>query len=178
MKRKFLKNPFLQANMYYNEDQDYYVCPMGQHMEHTADRRTVSDLGYVSHTSVYSAADCSRCPLRGMCYTGRRDRRSMEVNHRANSYRSAAKSLLTSERGLMHRSNRPIEPEACFGNIKFNHGFKRFRLRSTRKTKVEWGLVSLTHNLRKYVAYKAKSKHKQAQSMALVAEKPAMKSAV
>lgn len=39
MKRKFLKNPFLQANMYYNEDQDYYVCPMGQHMEHTADRR-------------------------------------------------------------------------------------------------------------------------------------------
>ena len=178
MKRKFLKNPFLQANMYYNEDQDYYVCPMGQHMEHTADRKTVSDLGYVSHTSVYSAADCSRCPLRGMCYTGRRDRRSMEVNHRANSYRSAAKALLTSERGLMHRSNRPIEPEACFGNIKFNHGFKRFRLRSTRKTKVEWGLVSLAHNLRKYVAYKAKSKHKQAQSMALVAEKPAMKSAV
>lgn len=178
MKRKFLKNPFLQANMYYNEDQDYYVCPMGQHMEHTADRRTVSDLGYVSHTSVYSAADCSRCPLHGMCYTGRRDRRSMEVNHRANSYRSAAKALLTSERGLMHRSNRPIEPEACFGDIKFNHGFKRFRLRSTRKTKVEWGLVSLAHNLRKYVAYKAKSKHKQAQSMALVAEKPAMKSAV
>lgn len=112
---------------------------MGQHMEHTADRRTVSDLGYVSHTSVYSAADCSRCPLRGMCYTGRRDRRSMEVNHRANSYRSAAKALLTSERGLMHRSNRPIEPEACFGNIKFNHGFKRFRLRSTRKRRWNGG---------------------------------------
>ena len=64
------------------------------------------------------------------------------------------------------------------GGLQFNHGFKRFRLRSTRKTKVEWGLVSLAHNLRKYVAYKAKSKHKQAQSMALVAEKPAMKSAV
>lgn len=102
----------------------------------------------------------------------------MEVNHRANSYRNSAKALLTSERGLMHRSNRPIEPEACFGNIKFNHGFKRFRLKSTRKTNVEWGLVSLAHNLRKDVAYKAESKHKQAQSMALVAEKPAMKSAV
>ena len=25
---------------------------------------------------------------------------------------------------------RPIEPEAVFGDIKFNHGFKRFRLKS------------------------------------------------
>ena len=29
MKRKFLKNPFHQANMFYNEEQDFYVCPMG-----------------------------------------------------------------------------------------------------------------------------------------------------
>ena len=178
MKRKFLKNPFHQSNMFYNEEQDFYVCPMGQHMEHVTDKKTVSDLGYESRTSVYRAANCSKCPLRGMCYSGKCDRRTIEVNHRANSYRSSAKTLLTSQRGLMHRSNRPIEPEACFGNIKFNHGFKRFHLKSTRKTKVEWGLVSLAHNLRKYVAYKAKSKQKQAQSMVLVLEKPALKPAV
>ena len=178
MKRKFLKNPFHQANMFYNQEQDFYVCPMGQHMEHITDKRTVSDLGYISNTSVYRAANCSKCPLRGMCYSGKCDRRTIEVNHKANSYKSSAKTLLTSQRGLMHRSNRPIEPEACFGNIKFNHGFKRFHLKSTRKTKVEWGLVSLAHNLRKYVAYKAKSKKKQAQSMVLVLEKPALKPAV
>ena len=178
MKRKFLKNPFHQSNMFYNEEQDFYVCPMGQHMEHVTDKKTVSDLGYESRTSVYRAANCSKCPLRGMCYSGKCDRRTIEVNHRANSYKSSAKTLLTSQRGLMHRSNRPIEPEACFGNIKFNHGFKRFHLKSTRKTKVEWGLVSLAHNLRKYVAYKAKSKQKQAQSMVLVLEKPALKPAV
>ena len=94
--------------------------------------------------------------------------------HKANSYKSSAKELLTSQRGLMHRSNRPIEPEACFGNIKFNHGFKRFHLKSARKTKVEWGLVSLAHNLRKYVAYKAKLKNKQAHSMVIVLVKPAL----
>ena len=38
-----------------------------------------------------------------------------------------------SEKGLMHRSRRPIEPEAVFGDIKHNHGFKRFRLRSKDK---------------------------------------------
>ena len=135
---------FHQANMFYNQEQDFYVCPMGQHMEHITDKKTVSDLGYISNTSVYRAANCSKCPLRG----------------------------------LMHRSNRPIEPEACFGNIKFNHGFKRFHLKSTRKTKVEWGLVSLAHNLRKYVSYKAELKKKQAQSMVLVLEKTALKPAV
>ena len=177
MKRKFLKNPFHQANMFYNQEQDFYVCPMGQHMEHVTDKKTVSDLGYVSHTSVYKAANCSGCPLRGMCYNGKGDRRTIEVNHRANSFKSSAKALLTSDRGLMHRSKRPIEPESCFGNIKFNHGFKRFHLKSARKTKVEWGLVSLAHNLRKYVAYKTKLKKKQAQSMVLVLEKPALKPA-
>ena len=74
----------------------------------------------------------------------------------------------------MHRSKRPIEPESCFGNIKFNHGFKRFHLKSTRKTKVEWGLVSLAHNLRKYVAHKAKIREKYAQSMIMVVEKTLM----
>ena len=174
MKRKFLKNPFHQSNMFYNQEQDFYVCPMGQRMEHVADKRTVSDLGYVSHTSVYKSANCSNCPLRVMCYNGKDDRRTVEVNHRANSFKNSAKTLLTSDRGLMHRSKRPIEPESCFGNIKFNHGFKRFHLKSTRKTKVEWGLVSLAHNLRKYVAHKAKIREKYAQSMIMVVKKPFM----
>ena len=52
----------------------------------------------------------------------------------------------------MYRSRRPIEPEAVFGDIKFNHGFKRFRLRSARKVRVEFGFVALAHNLRKYSA--------------------------
>lgn len=39
-----------------------------------------------------------------------------------------------------------------FGDIKSNHGFKRFRLKSNRKVKVEFGLVALAHNLRKYSA--------------------------
>ena len=47
----------LEENVFYNLEQDFYVCPMGQHMEHVAYKKTVSDLGYVSHTSVYKAAD-------------------------------------------------------------------------------------------------------------------------
>ena len=38
------------------------------------------------------------------------------------------------------------------GGIKFNHGFKRFRLMSDRKVRGKFGLVALTHNFRKYPA--------------------------
>ena len=152
MKRKYRDNAFLVQNMYYHEEQDYYVCPIGQHLERAGTRSTVSDLGYRSSVAVYRAVNCKGCPLRGMCYKGRADRRTIEVNHTANAFKRKARELLTGERGLMHRSRRPIEPEAVFGDIKFNHGFRRFRLKSNRKVKVEFGLVALAHNLRKYAA--------------------------
>ena len=82
--------------------------------------------------------------------SGECDRRTIKVNHRSDSFKKRARELLTSERGMMHRSNRPIEPESVFGDIKFNHGFRRFRLKSNRKVRIEFGLVALAHNLRKY----------------------------
>ena len=150
-KRKYVNNGFLVPNMYYNSIEDYYVCPMGQHMERCGTQHPVSDLKYRSEVVVYRAVNCKGCPLRGMCNKGRADRRTVEVNHTANGFKRQARELLTSERGMMHRSNRPIEPEAVFGDIKFNHGFKRFRLKSNRKVRVEFGLVALAHNLRKYI---------------------------
>ena len=117
------------------------------------DRLDISEIeaGYAGGGR-YRAQNCTGCPLRGLCYKGMSDRRTIEVNHRANAYRAEAKRLLASERGLYHRSNRPIEPEAVFGDIKQNHGFKRFKLKSNTKVKVEFGLVALAHNLRKYIA--------------------------
>ena len=151
-KKKRREDPFLVHNLYYNEAEDYYVCPMGQHMEHISDEKSKSDLGYVSTVSKYRARDCTRCPLRCVCYKGTARQRTIEVNHQNNAYRAEARRLLTSEKGLHHRSMRPIEPEAVFGDIKHNHGFKRFRLKSNAKVSVEFGLVALAHNLRKYIA--------------------------
>ena len=151
-KRRYADNAFLVRNMYYNASGDYYVCPMGQHMERCGTQHPVSELGYRSEVAVYRAVNCKGCPLRGMCYKGRSDRRTIEVNHIADKFRKQARERLTCERGMMHRSRRPIEPEAVFGDIKFNHAFKRFRLKSNRKVKVEFGLVALAHNIRKYSA--------------------------
>ena len=150
LKRKMLKNPFLPEHLYYNAEGDFFVCPMGQQMTCIGERVRTADLGYKKYSKRYCAQNCEGCPLHGLCFKGKGNR-TIDVNVRSRQLRDHAKELLTSERGLYHRSMRPIEPEAVFGDIKFNHGFKRFRLKSNAKVSVEFGLVAVAHNLRKYI---------------------------
>ena len=151
-KRKRKNNPFLVENMFYNKELDFYVCPRGQHLDFVKTIKEKSDLGYESTKSVYRAKDCSHCPLRGMCYKGKADRRTIEVNHRNNELRAMAKELLTSEEGLKHRSKRPIEPEAVFGQIKYDNSFKRFHYRGRRLVKAEFATIAVAHNIRKMIS--------------------------
>ena len=152
MKRKRRKNAFLIENMFYNKELDFYVCPMGQHLEFVKQIKEKSDLGYESTKSVYRAKDCSRCPLRSMCYKGKYNARIIEVNHRNNELRAMARELLTSDEGLMHRSRRPIEPEAVFGQIKYDNHFKRFSYRGKRLVKAKFATIAVAHNIRKMIA--------------------------
>ena len=66
-----------------------------------------------------------------------------------NRFKDEARKNLMSEKGLELRSRRPIEPESVFGHIKYNRGFTRFMLRSLEKVKIEWGLLSIAHNMMK-----------------------------
>jgi hypothetical protein len=147
-KRSYKNNIFLPSNLYYNKSEDYLVCPMGQHMKFTGTGNRVSDLGYKYKVSMYQAQNCNGCPLRGQCHKGKSNRR-IELNHKLLRYRKRAKERLTSEKGLYHRSKRPIEPEAVFGQIKYNNKFNRFTIRGLEKVEIEFGLVALSHNLRK-----------------------------
>lgn len=151
-KRRHAGNPFLPDNMFYNKEEDYYVCPMGQHLEHCYDSTRVTELGYEFNTSTYRAKDCSRCPVRGFCYKAKSDRRTMEVNHRNNELKAQARERLMSEEGLYHRSMRPVEPEAVFGQIKYDGGFKRFRYRGNKMVGAEFATVAIAHNIKKMIS--------------------------
>ena len=161
LKRKTLKNPFLPEHLYYNEEEDYFVCPMGQHMTYVGDRQRVSDLGYVSHTKLYQAQNCEGCPLRGLCFKGKGNR-VIDVNVKTRLYRDKAKEMLTSERGLYHRSMRPIEPEAVFGQIKYDGGFKRFHYRGNRLVRAEFATLAIAHNIKKMAARMCAERNRQA----------------
>lgn len=149
-KRTQKNNPFLVQNLYYNETGDYYVCPMGQRMEHIGKGKRVSKNGYEAEVDYYEARRCEGCPLRGMCHKAKGNR-LIEVNHNLNRHKAQARENLMSERGLYHRSKRPIEVEAVFGQMKSNNKFTRFTLRGLDKVDIEFGLMALAHNLRKWV---------------------------
>jgi transposase len=147
-KQFFKNNPFLAENLFYNPRGDFYVCPMGQKMEFIGTSKIVSHRGYPSEISIYQAKRCEGCPLRGSCHKSK-ENRTIDVNHNLQRHKRIARENLTSERGLMHRSRRPIEPEAVFGQIKSNRKFNRFRLRGLEGVSVEFGLISIALNLSK-----------------------------
>ncbi len=146
--RPFKEDPFRQENMYYNEEEDYFVCPMGQHMEHIGHMKSTSENGYVSWIDTYKATRCEGCPLRGQCFNAKGDR-EIRVNHKLRKYKEQAFRLLTSEEGLEHRSRRPIEPEAVFGQMKFNKNYKRFRHAGFAKVNMDFGIFAIAFNLQK-----------------------------
>lgn len=150
-KKKYRDNPFFPQNLHYNKEGNYYVCPMGQHMDFVREEKRYTESGFEQTVSIYRARRCEGCPLRGKCHKAKGNR-TIEVNHRLNAYKDIVRELLTSEEGMMHRSRRPIEPEAVFGQIKANGMFKRFRLKGLSGTNIEFGLKAIAHNLKKLSA--------------------------
>jgi Transposase DDE domain len=74
------------------------------------------------------------------------------LNHRLNELKAKARDRLLSEKGKRHRSKRPVDVEPVFGMIKHNRGFRRFHLRGLDKVSIEFGLIALAHNLKKWAA--------------------------
>lgn len=149
-KRAWKKDVFAVQNLHYNSEQDYLVCPMGQQMDCIGKSKRISSNGYQSTISRYQAKSCNGCPLRGMCHKAQGNR-IIEINHRLNELKEEVRKLLNSEEGLKHRSKRPIEVEAVFGQMKSNNKFNRFTMKGLAKTNLEFGLMAIGHNLRKWI---------------------------
>lgn len=147
-KRSFKNNPFLQQNLYYNADEDYFVCPMGQQMTRIYETTRKSESGFVSNITVYQAQRCDGCPLRGSCHKSKTNRQ-IQVNHQLREYKHKARERLTSEEGLRMRSKRPIEPEAVFGQMKFDKSYNRFRHTSKDKIKMDFAIFAIAFNIGK-----------------------------
>lgn len=142
-------NPFHHDNFHYNATEDYYVCPMGQHLTRVGTARSKTASGYRSESARYRAQNCRGCPLRCLCYKARGDRRTIEVNHRLNEYKQKARELLTSEEGLRHRGRRCIEPEAVFGQMKLNMAYRRFRHFGKDKVTMDFAFFAIAFNIKK-----------------------------
>ena len=135
----------------------FFLCPMGQHMELAYTTKTVNDKGYESEISVYRVRNYQRCPLRNKCHKGKGNR-EIRVNHKLRRYKQLAREKLTSSKGLEHRSKRPMEVEAVFGQIKWNKGYKRFRHKGLDKITMDFGILAIAFNIGKMISKQKKAK--------------------
>lgn len=145
------KNPFHQNQLHYNQEQDCYICPMGQTMKKVRMEKQKSDNGYEKQLHVYEAQNCANCPLHALCHQGKGNR-IIKVNHRLRRYQQQARQKLKTEEGIRHRKRRCGDVEPVFAQIKHNKNFKRFNLRGKQKVEIETGLLAIAHNLMKMAA--------------------------
>jgi transposase len=149
--KKKPKHPFHKNNLHYNPEKDCYYCPMGQPMNKIGERQRTSENGFEQTCSTYRAQNCRGCPLRSSCHKGKGNRK-IEVNQELERLKAKARAKLLSEKGLYHRSKRPVEVEAVFGNAKHNQNFQRFNLRGSQKVATGAGRRDIAHNPKKMAA--------------------------
>jgi transposase len=147
--QKGARNSFATDQLHYNGDEDYFVCPMGQHMCNIGTHKEKNRSGYNQTITRYQAQNCNGCPMRGMCHKQKANR-IVEVNHKLRKLKDQASTRLRSEEGIRRRKQRCCDVEPIFANWKQNKGFRRFMLRGKDKICTEIGLLSIAHNLQKY----------------------------
>lgn len=112
-KKKFRENVFIAQNLYYNAKDDYFVCPIGQHLQNKGNTTKTNQHGYKSEITRYEAQNCNGCPLRCLCHKAKGNR-SIDINHNLLRLKAKARELLLSEEGIKHRKKRSVEPEPVF----------------------------------------------------------------
>lgn len=146
---RYKPDTFHPDSLYYNEEGDYYICPMGQRMSRSGTVQTRTEGGYISESACYRAIRCKGCPLRCLCYKAKANQRTIRVNHRLNAYKRKACELLTSEEGIKERGRRCIEPEAVFGQMKSNMAYRRFRHMGKDKVVMDFTFFAIAFNIKK-----------------------------
>lgn len=139
---------YWSSNWMYDQQLDEFICPQGKRLTYEFTSKIRTENGYRAKRRVYRCADCEHCPVRTQCTRskyGRRVRFSLKLRR----FRQAASERLQSPEGKDLRSQRLVEAEAVFGQLKHNWGFRRFLLRGLDKVNTEWGLLCMAHNIAK-----------------------------
>lgn len=146
--KKFKNNPFLIWNLEYDQEKDEFICPAGKRLIYLETSQQETKNGYVIERRHYECEDCQGFPLKAHCTQAAGNRR-IQVSFRLEELKKRARENLHSEKGKKLRSRRGVEVESVFGRLKWNWGYRRFLLRGMDKVNVEWGLLSIAHNLTK-----------------------------
>lgn len=149
------KKKFHRENWIYDEVSNTFTCPNDRKLVFTGESKRISENGFERILWNYACESCDNCPFATDCKKEEAVVRTVLFSPKGEQYKAQAKALLASDKGREMRSDRSIEVESVFGDIKHNHHHRRFILRGLQKVYIEYGLLAIAHNIRKLYCEKS-----------------------
>lgn len=112
--KKFKKDISKRGNMYYDVENNFYICAYGKKLRSVNSKIRKSKSGFQSLITVYECEDCSTCPYKSKC-TKAKGNRQLHVSKNFIEKRTRSLKNITTEKGKLLRMNRSIQVEGAFG---------------------------------------------------------------
>lgn len=156
--RDFRKQIYNTLN-WEKDDNGYKICPGGEvfnkYLKDQYDDRNEYLRIIQSYTN---EKGCAECPHKDKCCKG--ERRVISRDVVIDEFYSTVDQNLSTDFGKELKKQRSIQVEGAFGVIKQDMKFTRFIRRGLKNTKMEFLLVCLGYNFRKYHLYRLKQEKK------------------
>jgi hypothetical protein len=134
------------ATVFLTNELGQKVCAAG----HVAIARPAIEKG--NPVTIHQVSKCASCPLKTECGTNGRLRKIIEhPKERRDILEGNVERCQTEEGRRILRSRGPTI-EGFFAHLKSRLGFIRFNLKNIRGASLEFGLLCLSHNLRRLVS--------------------------
>lgn len=154
--RKYKNDIGRIENMNYDESNDSYLCKNGKHLSFAYIRHSKSKTGYISEKRIYQCSECKDCPYKTACIKGNNCKTPMEERNKVLSiaktfleYRKEDLERILSDEGILLRTNRSIQVEGSFGELKQDMQFRRYLSRGSSNVLAESILLAMAKNMNK-----------------------------
>ena len=154
--RKYKKDIGKIENMVYDAETDIYTCKNGKKLTVDHIRRSKSKTGYISEKTIYKCENCKSCPYKKECIKGNNCKTPFEERTKTLyvaktflKYREADLERILSDDGILFRTNRSIQAEGSFGDLKQDMRFRRYLSKGTSNVLAESILLAMARNINK-----------------------------
>ncbi len=154
--RKYKNDIGKVENMEYDSESDSYTCRNSKKLTADHIRHSKSKTGYVSEKTIYKCEDCSGCPYKSDCIKGNNCKTPMEertktlqVSKTFLKHRKEDLERILSDEGILFRTNRSIQAEGSFGDLKQDMQFRRYLSKGASNVLAESTLLAMARNINK-----------------------------
>ena len=154
--RKYKNDIGKIENMEYDVKKDIYTCRNGKKLGVDHIRHSKSKTGYVSEKAIYKCEDCNGCPYKSECIKGNNCKthleertKTLQVAKTFLKHRKEDLDRILSEEGILFRTNRSIQAEGSFGDLKQDMQFRRYLSKGNANVLAESTLLAMARNINK-----------------------------